>query len=148
MRTKVRQSQRLAETHCLFCRGEFIDEEELLCQCGALYHQDCYETYGCGTIGCYGIAAKPNPITQLSSVITPAMAIDSRNKRLRLVSNLWLWGSTIIWFLAAILAISLWKATITMELMLLLGGAATSYVIGFIFHRKGLVEEKTEKEIT
>lgn len=141
MRTKVRQSQRSAETRCLFCHGDFIDEEELSCQCGALYHQDCYETYGCGTIGCSGFATKAK--ARLSSVTTPVTAIDARAKRFRLISNLWSVGTFIIGFFALLGAAT---ALPLVEILLLVAGTIVSYVAGATFSHKARQSEKSKSK--
>jgi len=129
MITKIKQSQRPAETRCVFCHGEFVEEEELPCKCGALYHQDCFETYGCGTIGCSGTIVTK---TQLSEVARQLRA-DVRTTPLGIVSFIWLLGASIIGLLTA-LCFAFHQSILALPL--LLAGTIISYIFAFTFRRK------------
>lgn len=148
---KVRPAQqRSAETRCLFCHGGFIDEEDLSCKCGALYHQDCYETYGCGTIGCSGTIV---PKTQLSEVTRQihgivtrqihGIASDVRTTPLGIASFLWLLGASIIGLLAVFCA-TFHSALVLPPLVI---GTVVSYLLAFEFRHKAHKALQLEVEI-
>jgi hypothetical protein len=151
LKTTVRQSQRFAETRCVFCHDEFVDEEELSCQCGATYHSDCFQDYGCGTIGCAGkVQTKAQIRTQISRLAELAAnlqdnyqrSIDSRIKRLRIVSWLWVLGALIIAFLAILC--SIFQGPLLVK-TLLCSGSLLSSAIGTIFHRTANKVNKENK---
>jgi hypothetical protein len=158
VQTKVRQSQRPAETRCVFCHDDFLAEEELSCQCGALYHPDCFQFYGCGTIGCAGVVKTVAQIASAEASLQESyqrdvenyqrgvenyrLSIDDGIKRLRAVSWMWVIGALIISILAIIG--SIFQGSL-LQMALLCGGSLLSSAIGTIFHRKANKEVKAQE---
>jgi len=133
IRTKVSQTQQHAETRCLFCHDDFIDEQQIPCQCGALYHLDCFDTYGCGTIGCSGTIATKN---QLSGLVET----DVRLTPFGFVSFIWLLGASII---ALLTTFCYAFSQSILALPFLLVGSALSYILAFSFRYKA---HETQRE--
>jgi hypothetical protein len=162
MQTKVSQSQRPADTRCVFCHDDFLADEELSCQCGALYHPDCFQFYGCGTIGCAGSVKTKAQLDQAATAYAQAMAtfteatatvassrITRKSFALKAITGLWLLGGTIIALLAILcFAFHTFHKSI-LALALLSSGSFFSYVIGFIFlYLTKKHAKQTTKDIT